>query len=95
MTGQTKHTPGPWKAYGTEVYADEDCEYHPIAVTSCNETCRSIEEQEANARAISATPDLLAALIHLEHNARKSGAEMGLALVVAREAIAKATGSTA
>lgn len=34
--------------------------------------------------------DLLSALKHLEHNARLSGAEMGLALDVASAAIAKA-----
>ena len=39
--------------------------------------------------------ELLAALRHLEHNARASGAEMGLALDVARATIAKATGNPA
>ena len=34
--------------------------------------------------------ELLEALKHLYHNARKSGAEMGLALDVAREAITNA-----
>lgn len=33
--------------------------------------------------------ELLQALIHLEHNARKSGAEMGLALEIAQKAIEK------
>lgn len=36
--------------------------------------------------------ELLAALCHLYHNAKKSGAEMGLGLDVARAAIAKAEG---
>ncbi len=90
MTDQTKHTPGPWKAYGTEVYADGDCEYHPVADTSCNETCRSVEEQEANARAISATPDLLAALITIVENGGIGPEDM---FHDARDAIAKATGS--
>lgn len=36
--------------------------------------------------------DLLDALIHLTYNAAKSGAEMGLALDVAKEAIEKAKG---
>lgn len=35
--------------------------------------------------------ELLEALKHLEHNARKSGANMGLALDFAADAIAKAT----
>ena len=52
------------------------------------------EESISNARLIAASPDLLEALKHLEHNAHKSGANMGLALDVARAAIAKATGDT-
>lgn len=39
--------------------------------------------------------ELLAALEHLHHNAKASGAEMGLALDVAEEAIAKAKGGAA
>lgn len=39
--------------------------------------------------------ELLAALVHLHHNARASGVEMGLALDVAEEAIAKAKGGAA
>lgn len=49
-------------------------------------------ELQANARLIAAAPELLDALTHLEYNARKSGAAMGLALDVARAAIFKATG---
>lgn len=39
--------------------------------------------------------ELLTALEHLEHNARKSGANMGLALDVARTAIASVKGGAA
>ena len=39
--------------------------------------------------------ELLAALEHLHHNAKASGAEMGLALDVAEEAIVKAKGCAA
>jgi hypothetical protein len=39
----------------------EDCEAHPVADTSCNWTCRDGAECEANARLVSAAPDLLAA----------------------------------
>lgn len=48
----------------------------------------AIKGQELSADSVKA--ELLYALIHLEHNARKSGAEMGLALDVARTAIAAA-----
>lgn len=44
---------------------------------------------QLKAEAVAQRYELLAALKHLEHNARKSGAEMGLALDVAQEAIAK------
>lgn len=39
--------------------------------------------------------ELLQALIHLHHNAKASGAEMGLALDVAKDAIAKVKGGAA
>ena len=50
---------------------------------------------EAEARKLAAVDDLLEALKHLRHNARASGAEMGLALDVADAAIARALGEQA
>jgi hypothetical protein len=44
------------------VYADDDCDTHPVADCSCNHTCRNEEEQVANAQLISAAPDMLVAL---------------------------------
>jgi len=41
---------------------------------------------------VDALREVLKALIHLEHNARASGADMGLALDVARAALARAGG---
>jgi hypothetical protein len=70
------HTPGPWTVQDCNVddlqrpnrlmgpvvvYADDDCELHPIADCSCNHTCREIDEAEANARLIAAAPELLEA----------------------------------
>lgn len=57
-----EHTPGPWVAEGTEVYAGADCEFHAVADCSCNHTCRHADETRANARLIAAAPDLYAAI---------------------------------
>ena len=76
-TSDEQHTPGPWTAresdvldgksrYQTDgaimVYADGDCDLHPIADCSVNHTCRLASEAQANARLIAAAPDLLASL---------------------------------
>jgi hypothetical protein len=76
------HTPGPWtvKNYNADdvrsptrfagpcvVYADEDCDTHPIADCSCNHSCRlEHEEVRANARLIAAAPAMLSALQMLQ-----------------------------
>src|SRR5687767_11509124 len=71
-----KHTPGPWtvEEFNADdlqsparfngpvvVYADADCDIHPVADCSCNHTCRESDEAQANARLIAAAPDLLEA----------------------------------
>jgi hypothetical protein len=70
-------TKGPWKteggAYPFEqhyesdgevlVIALDDCDVHPIADCSCNHTCRSLGEPEANALFIAAAREALPALI--------------------------------
>lgn len=45
---EVKHTPTPWIYDGYEVYSD-DCEYHPVANSTPNHTCRDDEEGIANA----------------------------------------------
>lgn len=51
-----------------------------------------IEQQQAQIAELEATVDTLhSALRHLAHNAKASGAEMGLALVVADEALQSTT----
>ena len=60
-------TPGPWTVdddcyrkphYSGNgavwIFADHDCETHPIADCSCNHTCRMEHDQQANAAYIAA-----------------------------------------
>jgi hypothetical protein len=73
-------TPGPWTAKNSNhddlanrvrfdgpvvVYADEDCDIHPIADCSCNHSCRITDETFANAHLIAAAPDIYEALERL------------------------------
>lgn len=63
----TKHTPGPWFACGdgscgTLVRAGDIRTGRKVASTWVNTSPMSIPENEANARLIAASPDLLAAL---------------------------------
>lgn len=98
----SKHTPGPWFVFnGTDIFtglgaknaAGDECEPNDgWLIADAGITDLNYDEVMANARLIAAAPKLLMALRHLEHNARKSGADMGMALDVAREAIAEATG---
>lgn len=57
------HTEGGWTVDGFEVYADEDCETHPVADCTPNRSCRLEDEALANARLIAAAPDLLTVAI--------------------------------
>ena len=73
----SEFTPGPWRVSDENrddleryarfgpvvVYANDDCNIHPIADCSCNHTCREDEEQIANANLISAAPDMYEALM--------------------------------
>lgn len=77
----TAATPGPWTLDDTNyddlqrptrfagpvvIYADSDCDIHPVADCSCNHTCREEEAQRSNATFIAAArtdiPALLTAL---------------------------------
>lgn len=70
---KTPWTPGPWtvRDYNADaigrmtrfegpavIYADDDCDIHPIADCSCNHSCRLGDEQFANAHLIAAAPML-------------------------------------
>lgn len=88
MTAQP-HTPGPWKACGTihdhmnsEVRSGFKGEGGPVALV-----WDDTDSAFANARLIAAAPDLLAACIALQMEARARGC----GLRIADEAIAKAT----
>ena len=75
-------TPGPWTVADDNrddlagcarfgpvvVYAEDDCEIHPIADCSCNHTCREEDEQFANACLIAAAPRMYELLIRLVGN---------------------------
>lgn len=70
-------TPGPWSysekneddvqrpyRHGPQVvYADADCDIHPVADCSCNHTCRDEREAAANGIAIAAAINTLPTLL--------------------------------
>lgn len=102
----SKHTPGPW-AYALEygpnitepprITTVGRCASYVIGLPSDYPGGNYRDgdpsgDEEADARLIAAAPELLDALRHLWHNAKASGADMGLALDVAQAAISKATG---
>ena len=84
----TQHTPGPWTTSslpnGTEWTVSIDDGDMLADLTGC-------PNEQANARLIAAAPDLLAALQKIDANAAES---VEWIRRVAREAIAKATGSS-
>lgn len=56
-----KHTPGEWKVWGGGINVRTKKGHIFIAACGSNDSQRSIEEYQANARLISAAPDLLEA----------------------------------
>lgn len=63
-------------------------ELHHVTESGYTELFATIEQQQQQIAELEATVDTLhSALRHLAHNAKASGAEMGLALVVADEAL--------
>ncbi len=54
----TQHTPGPWTTNGKEIYEGEDTREH-CGIATVN---KLYDEYKANARLISAAPDMLEAL---------------------------------
>lgn len=47
-----RHTREPWARDGDEVWADNDCEHHPVATAHHGNGCRSEQEAIGNARRI-------------------------------------------
>ncbi len=96
----SKHTPGPWSVFTRDGYAtyiratNEGGKTDTFVIASCE--CATIRkyfptrvEAEANARLISAAPELLAALknfVDVDYYTERER------LAIARAAIAKATG---
>jgi hypothetical protein len=87
----SKHTPGPWEAKGTDVFAGKNC------IGICDTDNDTQKRMEANARLMAAAPDLLAALQSLVASCEKHLAFRKPTnpvtrdrMAVARAAIAKA-----
>lgn len=83
------------------VYAEGDCDVHPIADCSCNHTCRGSAELYANARLISAAPDMAEALDRALNYLLNTQSSLGIAegsddeltcTKLCRAALAKARG---
>lgn len=93
---QTKFTPGPWhtKREGfSTVYVEARIGGGMIQeVAACGPTAEGSEQQEANARLISAAPELLESLDFCARVLNELRME-GPALDAARAAIYKATGA--
>ncbi len=103
----SKHTPGPWHHTGREFNDVRDSDDELVAVAlhlRVGQPERSVQEAEANARLIAAAPELLEALKtamqQLETDAifmslsGANGDHQAKAALIARAAIAKATGET-
>jgi hypothetical protein len=92
------HTPGPWTVYGeTSVSAQPGVRIHGLADTLPIPYDADGREQRANARLISAAPELLAALKLIaeeddENDEWDGAAKFSLVRDIARAALSKATG---
>ena len=74
MTNETKHTPGPWRMRDTiKNYKVIELGARGIAQVACNDP-----QGHANARLISAGPELLQALEALRDRALKDAYDKGL-----------------
>jgi hypothetical protein len=93
MNTQTKHTPGPWMLNLGNL-CEIDTKSHAIAHIYGTASCEThvARECRANARLISAAPELLAALVELCADRYLSDPINADRMANARAAIAKATG---
>lgn len=99
--GNAKHTPGPWRVFnGTDVFPDDGDREATRHIADCDMPGNiGGDEQRANARLISAAPDLLealTALVDIDENGGPFGGELyrdrvERAFDAARAGIAKAT----
>lgn len=70
---ESKHTPGPWEAIGTAVYAETPNGSREIIFSRHNTRSGTPEEQRANAHLIAAAPELLEALKKTAFVLKESG----------------------
>ena len=87
-----KHTAGPWRAYGRQVWAADGRGGHSRFVAGCSTDTLDkdeLEVEEANAQLIATALELLAALENLEND---DGAIPQHAWNLVQAAIAKAKG---
>lgn len=96
-----EHTPGPWRANGNTIEADDKDGRSSIVAWGSDdrESCVPEGEAEANNRLIAAAPDMLAALQQIacfekapRRTAAQANAAIDAAIYEARAAIRKATG---
>ncbi len=90
-----RHTPGPWQCHHWQAAAPElDNARESAFVVKCRRVS-SLAESDADARLISAAPDLLAALRQIEAMlvGTDHGATVFAALRIAHAAIARADGT--
>lgn len=94
MTKQTKHTPGPWKLVGMEIWAGS--KRVTMGKGSFDESDRAC--RKANARLISAAPDLLEAGKNILNFLEKYPHQHSIDIIdfqnQLKQAIAKAEGKT-
>ena len=88
----TQHSPAPWTQFGQHIYSKPQnalVAHCPKDDDGRNGIRRS--EAEANARLITAAPELLAALIEVDQAIQSGDGIQSGTMEVIREAIAKAT----
>lgn len=81
----SKHTPGPWRAAGTDIVKDYRGEFFKIISKPCGDY--DVDEEMANALLIAAAPEMLSALIRLKLESKDAATVSFIQSV-----IAKATG---
>lgn len=86
-----KGTPGPWYATGATVYALNEDGFNRFSAL-VQDPRTEVAELKANARLMSASPKMLAALgvVHLWINAHSHGPDAAIILDIVDDAIASA-----